>query len=126
MVQAKLGDLSQRTLEPVESTCSDERSNGLELELRSLARADEVCVVGVGAAVRMAARRGHDRAFLECENGLCGAGEREDRLDRVPALGVRHGMRGSLDHAEARARIRGEIAEQRRRLEAGCPQLEVR
>ncbi len=126
MVPAKLGDLPQRALEPVEPTRGDERANSLELELRSLARADEVCVVGVGAAVRMAARRGYDRTLLEGENGLCGAGEREDRLDRVPALGVRHGMRGPLDHAEARARSRGEIAEQRRRLEAGCPQLEVR
>ena len=83
-------------------------------------------MVGVREAVRSRARLCHDRTLLEREHGLGRSHEREQRLDRLPALRVGDGVRLAIGERELRALRMGQTTEQRRGLERGGAQLDVR
>src|SRR5262249_10292760 len=91
---------AERVGGPLEPAFGTQSTGGLELELRGAARADEVRVIGVREAVRARARIRDDRALLEGEDRLRGADEREERLDRIPALRVRRCVVRPFDDAE--------------------------
>jgi hypothetical protein len=57
-------------------------------------------VIRVRQPVRPRARLRDDGALLESEDRLGRAREREQRLDRIPALRVRGGMARTLDDAQ--------------------------
>ena len=83
-------------------------------------------MIRVREPVRPRARLGDDGALLECQHGLRRAHEREQRLDRLPALRVRERVRRALGDRELDALGSRKPGEERRRVERGRPQLEVR
>ena len=79
-------------LELGESIVGSKLLNGLELVTSGAARPHEVGMVGVGEAIRTRARLRYDSALLECEDRLRRAHDREQGLDRLPALRIGDGM----------------------------------
>ena len=83
-------------------------------------------MVGVRETVRPCARLGDDGALLEREDGLGRTHEREERLDRLPALRVGDCVRIALGDRELDTFGARETREERRRLRRRRPQLDVR
>ena len=83
-------------------------------------------MVGVREAVGLRSRLGDDRPLLERENRLRRSHEREERLDRLPALRVRDGVACALGRRELDTLGVREAREQRRRLLRRGAQLDVR
>ncbi len=118
---AEGGCLAQRRGERVEEPLLAQLLDRLDLGVRGEALADEVRVVGVRDAVRLCAQPCHERALLERDDGVGGAGNREVRLDRVPALGVRRGVLRAVDHAEPDVGGRRDAAQEgRARVRREC------
>ena len=86
--------------ELAESIVGPKLLDGLELITGRAARPHEVGMVGVGKTVRARARLCHDGALLEREDGLRRAHDREQRLDRLPALRIGDGMCRALGNTE--------------------------
>ncbi len=126
MTKAELGRLAQRLRKLVESRFVAEPLDGDELPPRGAARTDEVRVIRIREPIRPRARLGDDRALLERQHGLRRAHEREQRLDRLQALRVRQRVRRPFDDRELDALGSRKPCEERRRVERGRPQLEVR
>ena len=88
--------------------------------------ANEVRVIGVGEPVGALAGLGHDRTLLEHEHCLGSSHEREQRLDRLPALRVGDCVTLPRGDRELDAFVVGEIGEQRSGLARSGAQLEMR
>ena len=106
-------------------SCAEAFDRG-ELPPRRVARAHEIRVVGVREPVRPPASLRHDRAFLEREHGLGCSHEREQRLDRLPALRVGHRVRLAIGERELDPLRMRETDEQRHGFERGRAELDVR
>jgi hypothetical protein len=83
-------------------------------------------VIGVREPIRARPRPRDDRPLLEGEHRLGRTHEREKRLDRLPALRVRHGMRLALGDRELHTLVVREPGQQRRGLREGSAKLDVR
>jgi hypothetical protein len=83
-------------------------------------------VIRVREAVRLLARGRDDCSLLEREHGLGGAGEREQRLDSLPALGIRRRVGVALHDAQYDLVGGRDVAEERRGGVRGGPELEMR
>ena len=126
MAEPELGSLAESVREAVEVVAGTESLDRFELAPRRAARAHEVRVVCVREPVRPRARLRHDRTLLEREHGLGCSHEREQRLDRLPALRIGDRMRLAIGERELRALRMGQTSEQRRGLERSRAQLDVR
>ena len=126
MPQPKRRRLAEVVGEPLEHALRPEASRGLELELGGTARPDEVRVVRIRQPIRLRARLRDHRSLFEREHGVGGAGEREQRLDRIPALGIGSSVARALHHAERDVEISCDLPEERRRGERRRPELEMR
>ena len=100
MAQPQLGCLAQRSGSLVELAVGAKSLDGRELRVApsgSCGRGSRGRRWRAGSRV---SRLRHDRALLEREHGLGGAHEREQRLDRLPALRVRDGVSLALGDRE--------------------------
>lgn len=123
--EPELRCLAERIGEAVEIIAGAEPLDGGELTLCRTGRAYEVRVIRIRPSVRTAAYLGYDRSLLEREHGLRCAHEREERLDRLPALRVCDGMSLAVGQRERRALGSGKPSQQRRGLQRGHAQLDV-
>ncbi len=126
MPQPERRRLAEVVGESLEHAVRPEAPGRLDLELGGTARPDEVRVVRVGQAVRLRARVGHDRALFEREHRFGRTGEREQRLDRVPALGVGRSVARALHHAERDVELSGDLLDERRGRQRCASELEMR
>ncbi len=83
-------------------------------------------MIGVREPVGARARLGDDRALLEREHGLGGAHDREQRLDRLPALRVRERVCRAVRDRELDAFCMRKAHQQRGRVQRRGAKLEVR
>jgi hypothetical protein len=83
-------------------------------------------VIGVGEAVRTGPSRGDDRLLAEAQRRLLGAEEREQIGDRLAPLRVGERVPVPLVYGEPEAIGSRQLRKERRRLDVGRPQLEVR
>ena len=126
VAETELGGTLQRRGQVLERPAVEQRARGLELRARRTALPDEICVIGVREPVRVGAQPCDEGAFLEREHGLRCPRDREERLDRVPALRVGSRVRVAVDHAHANAGGRRDAADERRACVQRRPHLEMR
>jgi len=126
MTLAQFANLLQASRQPGEVSAATEPLHCTELLVGCTARPHEVRVVGVGKAVRARARRGHNGALLEDEDGAPGPGKGEDARDRVSAFGVRDRMAAPVRDPQLHALLGGDACDEVRALRLGAAQFEVR
>ncbi len=113
---------------PRSSSSPESRSDphGLELREGRAALADEVRVIRVRQPIGVGPEPRDERPLLECEDGLGRAGDRQVRLDAVPALRIRRRVRLAVEHAHADSRGGRDASDEGCARVKGRPHLEVR
>ena len=125
MAFAKLGDLLESRGEPRQLAAPTQSLHGSQLVVCRSARADEVRVVGIRQPVCPRARRRHDRALFEEQDGPAGAGKRERVRDRFDSLCVRDGVPPAVEDTETHSFLVCDAREEVGALGSCAADLEV-
>ena len=125
MPEAERRRLAKVDGEALEPSVRSETPRRLELKLGGTARPDEIRVVRIREAVRLRTCLGDDGALLEREHHVGRAGERQQRLDRVPALRICGCVALPLDQTESDVELPRDLLEERRRGQRRGSELEV-
>jgi hypothetical protein len=121
----KLCDFLQASGELGELAAAAERLHCAELFVRSPARSNEIGVVRICKPVRPRSSSSHDRALLEGEDGLAGAGKSENVCDRLHALRVCDRMPLAIENAEPASLLCRDASHERRTLDPRGPNLQM-
>ncbi len=96
-----------------------------QLVMRGTTGAHEVRVIGICEAICARARRGHDGALLEEQDGLIGTCQREHVGDRLQALRVRDRVTTAIQDSELHVLLGRQASQERSTLRLGRTDLQM-